>query len=234
MVEFHPDIRKFIRKKIVHGVRACVDAHYDIDTEILLIYNLYRPDLPTLLIEPSLVQCMWTKLYVFVPKSQYHSLDLTDCRSTNNYSIDTYTSSSRVSFPVSHTNPLHLYNDRALILYGSYLQQRCLELNPRLKTVTNVMECTMDLWRHVCPLIPSFGMVPREYDFESKKRIPKDHDELLISLKTRLFVIVDISDTKKTIAKSICNNTQTILHTSKSICIELNVYLQIISITDCE
>lgn len=108
--------------------------------------------------------------------------------------------------PISSTNPLYLFNNQVAIVYGARYQRRCIEVNPSLESYINVITQSLLYWRHLCPLSPSFGLVPREYDFESKQVILLDHDELCLPESVRVLIVVEHDPTNKSIHRVLYND----------------------------
>jgi len=110
----------------------------------------------------------------------------------NNYTLPYMSSEQPNSLvPISSNNPLYLFDNQVAIVYGARYQRRCIEVNPSLENCIHVITQSLLYWRHLCPLSPSFGLVPREYDFENKQVILLDHDELCLPDATRVLIVVE-------------------------------------------
>lgn len=95
-------------------------------------------------------------------------------------------------WPQSDHNPLRSQDGRVVVVYGLYLLERMLAINPQLQTLERVVDLCLHEWRHLCPVMPSFDFVKREFSVQRCARIDisKEPDEMELDARVRVLLFV--------------------------------------------
>ena len=100
---------------------------------------------------------------------------------------------SRVPYwPQSDLNPLRSQDGRVVVVYGLQILERMLAINPQLQTFERIVDLCLHEWRHLCPVMPSFDFVKREFSVQRCARIDisKEPDEMELDARVRVLLFV--------------------------------------------